>query len=171
MAAVGYARVSKEDREQETIQNQRILIEGHCKLHNVSLGEIYFDDDVSGVAPIERRPEGRRLIQDAQRRQFDTIFIYKLDRIGRDARLILNLVSQLEDLGIRLVSLKDGESIDTASPNGRLMMTILAGFAGFERDCILQRTRDGAERVAAEGTYMGGIVPFGYRRVGERRAC
>jgi site-specific DNA recombinase len=171
MPAVGYLRVSREDSEQEKIETQRLLIEGHCRLHSVSLTEIYLDDDVSGVLPFERRSDGGRLLADARRKRFDTVYIYKLDRIGRDTRLILNLVNEFEELGIRLVSLKDGESIDTASPNGKLMLTLLAGFASFERDTIKQRTRDGAERVAEEGTYMGGIVPYGYARVGERRAA
>jgi site-specific DNA recombinase len=169
MAAAGYLRVSAEDAEQNTIDNQRLLVEGHCKLHGIPLVELYLDDGITGVMPFERRPEGQRLLRDARDKRFDTVFIYRLDRVGRDPRLILNIVEEFAGLGIRFVSLT--ETLDMSSPTGRLLMTILAGFAGFERDSILQRTRDGAERVASEGTYMGGIVPFGYRRVGERRTA
>jgi site-specific DNA recombinase len=170
MASVGYLRVSKEDREQQTFENQKQLIEAHCRQHGIPLTEWYLDNDVTGVMPFDLRPEGKRLLAAARRQEFDTVIVYKLDRIGRDTRLILNIISEFADLGIQFVSLKDGDGIDNSSPNGRLMTTMHAAFASLERDMILQRTRDGRERCAAEGTWMGGIVPFGYRRVGERRA-
>jgi len=91
--------------------------------------------------------------------------IYKLDRLGRDTRLILNAVAELEKHGVRVRSMT--EEFDTATATGRLMLTMLSGFAAHERDQIRERSMAGTDRLARAGAWLGGIVPYGYRKEGE----
>ena len=86
--------------------------------------------------------------------------------MGRDTRLILNGVDELEKLGVRVRSMT--EEFDTASATGRLMLTLLSGFASHEREVIRERSVAGTNRVAEGGGWMGGIVPFGYRKIGDK---
>ena len=101
----------------------------------------------------------------ARRGEFNQLLIYKLDRLGRDTRLILNAVAELEKHGVRVRSMT--EEFDTATATGRLMLTMLSGFAAHERDMIRERSMAGTDRLARAGAWLGGIVPFGYRKEGE----
>jgi site-specific DNA recombinase len=167
MAVAIYLRVSTEEqRERQSIATQRDFAARYCDLHQFSIGHIYADDGVSGTVPLESRPEGGRMLYDARSKKFDQILIYKLDRLGRDTRLILNGVAELEKQGVRVRSMT--EEFDTATSTGRLMLTMLSGFAAHERDVIRERSVAGANRVAESGAWLGGIVPYGYRKEGQR---
>lgn len=168
MAVAAYLRVSTdEQRERQSINTQRDFAERYCALHSLSVYRVYADDGVTGTIPLEKRPEGSQILHDAKLGKFDQLLIYKLDRLGRETRLILNAVAELEKLGVRVRSMT--EEFDTGSSTGRLMLTLLSGFAAHERDTIRERSVAGTLRVAQAGAWLGGIVPFGYRRVGEKR--
>lgn len=163
MIIAAYTRVSSDiQAEQGTIQSQIdlarawITAQGHTP-------ELYVDDGVTGMRELRDRPEGARLLADAAAHKFDRVIVYKLDRLGRgdDARNVLNAVYGLRDLGVAVVSLT--ESIDTSTPAGELFLTMLAGFASFDRKVFLERSRLGTERIAKMGKYVGGVVPYGYR--------
>jgi site-specific DNA recombinase len=163
-----YLRVSTEEqRERQSIATQREFGTKYCDLHNLSIYQIYADDGVSGTVALELRPAGGRLFEDARRRKFDQVLVYKLDRLGRDARLILNSVDGLEKCGVRVRS--GTEEFDTGTASGRLMLTMLSGFAAHEREVIKERSVAGTNRLAEAGAWLGGIVPYGYRKQGERR--
>src|ERR1019366_6884118 len=162
-----YLRVSTdEQRERQSIETQREFGQRYCDLHQLSVYEIFADDGVSGTVPIESRAAGRRVLEAARQGKFDQLLVFKLDRLGRDTRLILNAVAELEKHGGRIRSMT--EEFDTATATGRLMLTMLSGFASHERQVIRERSLDGTNRVAAAGAWLGGIVPFGYRKVGEK---
>ena len=91
MKAAVYLRVSTEEqRERQSIRTQREFAERYCALHEIVVYEYYSDDGVSGTIPMEDRSEGARLLQDSEDGKFATILVYRLDRLGRDPRLILN---------------------------------------------------------------------------------
>lgn len=168
MKAAIYLRVSSEEqRERQTILTQRNLAERYCILNEITIYSWYADDGVSGTIPLDQRPEGLRLIQDAKDSKFDTIYIYRIDRLGRDPRLILNAVNDLELLGVQVKSMT--EPFDTTSPSGRFLLTTLSGVAGFERDVLIQRSIEGTNRLAREGVWLGGIVTYGYQVVGKSK--
>ena len=168
MKAAIYLRVSTEEqRERQSIQNQRDFAERYCATNGISITDWYPDDGVSGTVPLQQREGGARLVGDARQSRFDTVLVYKLDRLGRDPRMILNAVAELETCGARLRSMT--EPFDTDDPSGRFMLTVLSGVAGFERDNILQRSREGTDRLAREGAWLGGIVPYGYQVEGKKR--
>lgn len=169
MLVGAYLRVSERDGDQDTITNQRLKVEEFCRSRGLRVFEYYEDDDVSGTIDFEQRPEGRRLLADAKRNSFQAIVVWKTNRLGRDTRDILNAVHALKALDVGVISTT--EPFDTAIPSGRLMFEMLAAYATFERENILQITKAGIVRSAKEGAYLGGIVAYGYRVEGERRSA
>ena len=168
MPVATYLRVSTEEqRERQSIETQREFGERFCQLHKLETHRVYEDDGISGTVPLEKRPQGSQILWDARLGKFDQLLVYRLDRQGRNTLLIWKAVEDLEKLGVRVKSMT--EEFDTGTSTGRLMLTMLSGFASHERDVIRERSVDGTNRVAAAGAWMGGIVPYGYRKVGEKR--
>ena len=162
-----YIRVSTEEqRERQSIATQKAFGEDYCSSRGLRIHRIYADDGVSGTVPLNQRPEGRKLLEDARRGLFIEVLIYKLDRLGRDTLLTLNAINEFERCGVRVRSMT--EDFNPADSTGRLMLTIMSGFATHERDVIRERSIAGTQRLAKAGTWLGGIVPFGYRKQGER---
>ncbi len=166
--AVGiYVRVSTEEqRERQSIVTQREFGTRYCDLHQLPVYETYADDGVSGTVPIEHRPGTIRLLDDARTGKFDQLLVYKLDRLGRETLLILKAVDELKKLGVRVRSMT--EEFDSATASGNLMLTMLSGFAAHEREVIRERSVAGTNRLAETGAWMGGIVPYGYRKDGDK---
>jgi site-specific DNA recombinase len=161
MKVAAYLRVSSEDqKDRGTIENQLEFATKYCDLHQLEIFEIYKDDGISGTVPLHERPEGKKLIQDGKDKKFDTLLLYKLDRLGRSARVTLNSIHELESYGIQIKSMT--EPFDTSNPSGRFMITMLAGVADLERETILERMWHGANRAARNGRWLGGITPYGY---------
>ncbi len=167
MAVGVYVRVSTEEqRERQSIVTQREFANRYCALHELPIHETYADDGVSGTVPLHLRPGGIRLLQDARSGKFSQLLIFKLDRLGRETRLILDAEAELRKLNVRVRSMT--EEFDTGSPTGQLMLTMLSGFATHEREVIRERSVLGTNRLAEAGAWLGGIVPYGYRKQGER---
>lgn len=159
---VFYARVSSEEqRDRETIQNQLEFASRYAEMWERPWGEVYADDGVSGTGPLVERPAGARLLRDVRSGQVSQVCVYRVDRLARNLRVLLNEVHELESHGAALVSLT--ESFDTSAPFGRAVVAILGTFAQLERDTIVERTSAGKRRGAAGGRWQGGVVPYGYR--------
>ncbi len=169
LAVVGYARVSTDlQREKETIKTQVELIERYCVEKGHRLVEIICDDGVSGTLPLEQRPGGRRLLELARSGKVAGLVVYKSDRLGRDVFVNEMAVRFLHDeLGLDFQGV--AEKIDLSSPIGRAMFTFQSAIGRLERENTLQRSRDATIRLAREGTWLGGIVPYGYRVDGKDR--
>ena len=135
----GYARVSTEDQNLE-LQIDALLKAG-C--------ERIFKEKVSGKNT--DRPELQKLL--GQVRAGDTIMVWKLDRLGRSLKDLINLVTTFEENQISFVSLND--NINTSSPTGRLIFNLFASFAEFERAIIKERTNAGLAAARARGRKGG----------------
>src|SRR6266852_4507540 len=167
MAVAIYVRVSTEEqRERQSIATQKEFGARYGHLHQLAVYECYADDGVSGTVLLDQRPAGRRILEDARLGKFDQLLVFKLDRLGRETRLILNAVAELEKYGVRVRSMT--EEFDTATATGRLMLTMLSGFAAHERELIRERSVAGTNRLAEAGAWLGGVVPYGYRKEGEK---
>jgi DNA invertase Pin-like site-specific DNA recombinase len=142
MALVGYARVST--HEQETSLQQDALEAAGC--------ERIFADRASGA--LAERPELARALEYA--RQGDTLVVWRLDRLGRSLRDLIETVTALGERGVGFRSLT--ESIDTTTPGGRLVFHVFAALAEFERDLIRERTQAGLSAARARGR-RGGRPP------------
>jgi site-specific DNA recombinase len=161
-----YERVSSEDqRERETIKTQTDEIARRLASQpGVELVSRYVDDGVSGTIPLADRPDGRRLLADAVAGQFEELWVYKVDRLGRDAVDLLVVRRRLDALGITLVSVVEGQP-------DLLGYDVQAVVADHYRREFARRSADGMNRAAREGRYTGGIVPFGYRVEGHEASA
>jgi site-specific DNA recombinase len=156
-----YLRVSSEEqRDRETIEIQRDFLTEYCRLYGLEIAGGYADDGVSGTIPLHERPEGRRLLEDARVGKFETVLVYRLDRLGRSLLVIVDAHDRLETAGTSLRSAT--EPIDTSTPSGRLIFQMLASFAEYERETIRERTRAGLHRAFRNGRHFG-AAPYGYR--------
>src|SRR5580692_8111830 len=101
----------------------------------------------------DSRPALNRLMTDAQRRKFDAVLVWKLDRFGRSLRHLVNALAELEALGLTFISLRD--NLDLSTPSGRLMFQIIGAMAEFERALIQERVRAGVRNARAKGKRIG----------------
>ncbi len=136
----GYARVSTQNQE---LDRQLDLLKNHgC--------EEILTEKITGTKM--NRPELTRLKNDKLRRG-DTVIIESFSRLGRSTRDLIELVEWFENNGVKIISLK--ENFDTDTPQGRLMLTVFQAFSQFERDLIVQRTKEGLESARARGRKGG----------------
>jgi site-specific DNA recombinase len=155
-----YMRVSSEEQKtKESIATQDGFLEEYCKLYGHEVVGVYKDEAISGTVPVRERPSGRRLLEDAKAGKFDTVLVYKLDRIGRSLLVVVDAHDRLGERGVALRSAT--EPIDTSTPAGRLIFQMLASFAEFERATITERSRDGLQRAFKNGRQTGRI-PYGH---------
>ena len=160
-----YMRVSSEEqRERETIETQREALERSAEKSGFEVVETYADDGISGTIPLHERPAGRRLLEDAKADTFETVLVYRLDRLGRTQLGILDAADRLERMGVALRS--STENFETVTPGGRLFFQLLGSFAEFERGSIRQRTRDGLHRAYRNGRQTG-TIPYAYTIAGD----
>ncbi|MDI6894853.1 MAG: recombinase family protein [Bacillota bacterium] len=160
-----YCRVSTEEQQEaRSIENQVEYARRYCELNGVKVTAHYLDDGVTGTIPLEERPEGRRLLADAKAGKFDTVLIYKIDRLARKTICLLDACEKMKAAGVRLQSMT--EPFDTSTPVGQFILTMLGSMATLERETILERTSLGKDRILREGKWPGGPPPLGYR-VGE----
>lgn len=136
---IGYARVST--LEQSLDLQLDALKKAEC--------EKIYQEKVSGMK--DDRPQLQHLIEYA--RVGDVLVVYKLDRLGRSTKRLIELSEELQERGIELVSIRD--SIDTTSAFGKAMFKMLAVLAEMERDIISERTRAGLESARARGRSGG----------------
>ena len=136
---VGYARVSTPDQRLD-VQSEALTRAG-C--------DIVFDDTLSGR--VSDRPGLTRALD--KLRDGDTLIVWKLDRLGRSVKQLVDLVSFFEKEGIHLVSLTD--SIDTSTPAGRFFFHVMASLAEMERELTVERTRAGLETARLNGRKGG----------------
>lgn len=156
-----YARVSGEDQaERQTVDAQRDFLRRYVELHSLDCHDVYVDDGVSGTIPLTDRPEGRRLLDDARAGHFGSVIVYRLDRLGRNLRALLNAHDQLDtaDVAIRSAT----EPFDTATAIGQFLFQLLGSLAELERSTIVERMTMGRDRAARLGRTTGGRVAFGY---------
>jgi len=137
---VGYARVSTKEQSLD-IQIDALQRAG-CKL--------IYQEKVSGVG--RSRPEFEKMMQ--QIRKDDVLIIWRLDRLARSTKILLETVEKLKDQGASFKSLQEPWA-DTTSATGRLVMTFFAGLAEFERDLIRDRTDVGRKAALERGVKFG----------------
>lgn len=143
---IGYMRVSKADGSQALdLQRDALLAAG------VDPTRLY-EDHASGKR--ETRPGLEACLKSL--RPGDTLVAWKLDRLGRDLRHLINLAHELtgRDVGLRVLA-GEGVTIDTTTPNGRLMFGVFAALAEFERELIVERTKAGLASARARGRCGG----------------
>ena len=142
-----YARVSTGDQHLET---QLLDLREMAKQRGCEIVQ-EFTDVISGSK--SRRPGLDQLMADARRHRFDIVLVAAFDRIARNVRHFLDVLDELNHLGIEFVSKR--ENIDTSGPLGRAMLTIISAIAELEKSLIVERVRAGMRRAKAEGRRIG----------------
>ena len=163
MAIYGYCRVStaRQATEGESLDVQQRQIQGYAHMHGLALDGIVVEEGVSGSVPVAERAAAGPLF--SKLTKGDVVIAPKLDRLFRSALDALKVVEDLKKRGVALHLLDLGGDI---SGNGlsKLFLTIAAAFAEAERDRIRERIGQVKADQKARGRYLGGKVPFGYRR-------
>lgn len=145
-----YARVSTLNNGQD-VQLQTRELEQFARARGWQLVDSYLDIGISGAK--DKRPELGRLMADAHKRRFDVVAVWKFDRFARSVGHLLRALDTFRALGIEFVSLS--ESLDTATPSGRMVFTVLGAVAELERSLIAERVRAGLRNARAKGKRLG----------------
>jgi site-specific DNA recombinase len=156
-----YGRNSTDDQaEAGTIRNQQDFLGSYTGLYGLNVIGAFWDEGYSGTIPLRDRPDGRRLLEAARQSPGAAVLVYRLDRLGRSLRTLLDAHDQLDRAGVTIRSAT--EPFDTATPIGRFLFQLLASLAELERSTILERMTLGRDRVARDGKWTSGPIPFGY---------
>ena len=148
--AVLYLRVST---DRQTTANQERELRAIAERSGWEIVQVYRDAGISGAKGRDKRPAFDRLCKDANRRQFDIVMAWSVDRLGRSLQDLIGFLSELHASGIDLFLLQQG--IDTTTPAGRALYQMMGVFAEFERAMIRERVNAGLARAKAQGTVLG----------------
>jgi DNA invertase Pin-like site-specific DNA recombinase len=145
-----YARVSTTNHGQDVTLQTREL-EQFVRARGWHVAGQYLDVGISGAK--DSRPELNRLMADAHKRKFDAVVVWKFDRFARSVSHLLRALETFNALGVAFVSLS--ESLDTSTPAGKMVFTVLGAVAELERSLIAERVRAGLRNARAKGKRLG----------------
>lgn len=160
-----YQRVSTDDQAREgvSLDAQRQACRHLAAAGGHTIAEDLIDPGFS--AKNLKRPAIQRLLELVRGQQIGGVVVYKLDRLTRSMRDLLDLLALFEQHGVALISVS--ERLDTSSPMGRFVIGLIGLVAEWERETIAERVTVGMRHRMAQGGYVGGRVPAGLRVVGE----
>jgi DNA invertase Pin-like site-specific DNA recombinase len=145
-----YARVSTLNNGQDPKMQTRELRE-YCKHRGWKVCGEYVDEGISGAK--DNRPELNKLMHDAHRRRFDAVVVWRFDRFARSVSHLLRALENFKALGVEFVSLS--EQVDTSTPTGKMVFTVLGAVAELERSLIAERVKAGLRNARAKGIRLG----------------
>ena len=164
MPVYGIIRVSTTEQAAEgrtSLDDQRTRITGAAMTNGWGVDRIYSDEGVSGSTPLAERPEGGKLVRALQ--PGDVVIAAKMDRLFRSAQDALNTVDKFKKAGVKLILVDMGTDPVTENGVSKMLFTVLAAMAEFEKGRILERMADGRKGKKAKGGHTGGQAPYGYR--------
>jgi len=144
-----YARVSTNNGQDPELQLRELR--EYCQRRNWQIGQEYVDVGISGAK--EKRPELDKLLSDAHRRRFDAVVVWRFDRFARSVSHLLRALESFRSQGIEFISLS--EQVDTSTPTGKMVFTVLGAVAELERSLIAERVRAGLRNARAKGRKLG----------------
>src|SRR5579871_4853508 len=150
MRAAIYGRVSTTNHGQDVNMQTRELDE-FIAARGWKLVDSYLDLGISGTK--DKRPQLDRLMADAHKRRFDVVVVWKFDRFARSVSHLLRALETFNALGVAFVSLS--EQLDTTTPTGKMIFTVLGAVAELERSLIVERVKAGLRNAKAKGKRLG----------------
>jgi DNA invertase Pin-like site-specific DNA recombinase len=144
-----YSRVSTLNLQDPELQARELR--EYAQRRGWQISREYVDRGVSGSK--QSRPALNELLADAHQRKCDVVLVWKLDRLGRSLRHLVNTLAELEARGVAFVSLRD--NLDLCTPSGRLMFKVIGALAEFERALIQERVKAGLRNARAKGKRLG----------------
>lgn len=161
---LGYSRVSTENQNGSDsfgLETQRAAITNYCTTSGLDLVSIYEDPALSGSLPPLERPGLHALLENLKTGEIEQVIVTRLDRLARDTMLSLWLMKEIKKHDAELVSIAEPGRWD--DPTQKLLLTMVAAFAEFEKSLISSRLSSGRKTKARNGGYAGGKAPIGYR--------
>jgi DNA invertase Pin-like site-specific DNA recombinase len=143
-----YIRVSTQD---QSVDMQVSDLRRYCEQRGFDIYKEYSDQGISGTK--DRRPALDELMDDARKRKFDAVLCWRFDRFARSTKHLITALEEFRHLGIDFISYQ--ENIDTSSPLGKAIFTIVSAIAELERNIIVDRVRAGIRRAKENGKRMG----------------
>ena len=143
-----YVRVSTKD---QSVGMQLNDLERYSKERGLNIFKVYEDNGVSGTK--ETRPALGQLMGDARKRKFNVVLVWRFDRFARSTKHLVNALYEFRNLGIDFISYQ--ENIDTSSPLGEAIFTIISAMGKLERDIIAERVKGGLRKARANGKRLG----------------
>jgi DNA invertase Pin-like site-specific DNA recombinase len=143
-----YARVSTKD---QSCDMQMRDLRAYCSARRLTVIREYLDIGHSGAK--DSRPKLDELMADARKRKFDSVVVWRFDRFARSTKHLLLALEEFRSLGIQFISYQ--ENIDTTSPLGQALFTIVSAVAQLERDLIRERVNAGLRHARACGKQLG----------------
>jgi len=145
-----YMRVSTKGHGQTT-ETQAVALREYAAHRGFEITEEYRDEGISGSR--DSRPALDKLMKDARARKFDVVIVARFDRFARSVSHLLRALEEFSHLGVDFVSLS--ESIDTSTPMGKMIFTVLGAVAELERNLIKERVHMGISRARKAGKQLG----------------
>ncbi len=143
-----YARVSTSDQSTES---QLLDLRRYTRERSWTIFKEYVDEGISGTK--DSRPALNELMNDAKKRRFDVVLVWRFDRFARSTKHLILALEEFKNLGVDFVSFQ--ENIDTSSPLGSAIFTIISAVAQLERDIIAERVKAGLRRAKENGKKLG----------------
>jgi len=147
-----YSRVSSQD---QSVEMQTSDLRRHCEQRGFDIYKEYSDQGISGTK--DRRPALDELMRDARKRKFDAVIVWRFDRFARSTKHLVTALEEFRRLGIDFISFQ--ENIDTSSPMGKAMFTIVSAIAELEADIIRERVVAGIANARTKGVKIGRPSP------------
>lgn len=142
-----YTRVSTKDQK---LENQKNVLLEYAQKRDFDIYKVY-EDIASGAK--NDRVQLEQLLDDAHKKKFDVILVWRFDRFARSTSFLIQRLEDFRQLGIDFISYQ--ENIDTSTPTGKVMFTMISAFAEFEREIIRERVKAGLARARREGKKLG----------------
>lgn len=161
--AIIYARVSTKE---QNVDMQITDLRQYAEARKLKVVREYID--YASGAKTERE-NYKKLFDDVRKRKTDVVLVWKFDRFARSTRELINALEEFNNLGVDFISYK--ENIDTSTPAGKILFTMISAFAEFERAIIRERVIAGMEKAKAKGARIGRpkIPPFTIEKVIEMK--
>ena len=157
MTAVIYARYSSDNQREESIEGQIRECTAYAEKNGITIVKHYIDRAIS--AKTDNRPEFQQMIKDSDKKLFDIVLVWKLDRFARNRYDSARYKTQLKKNGVKLMSATE---IISEGPEGIILESVLEGYAEYYSADLSEKVIRGMTENALKGKFTGGAIPFGY---------
>jgi len=163
---LGYVRVSKQEGEKRkaSLDAQQEAIRKYCEYNEIELVEIFEDAGISAESSLKKRSAGSKLCKALDSGVADNVIVTRPDRAFRNLVECLTVVEEWNNRGVRLHLIHfGGAALDTGAANGKMILSILAAIAQWEREIMGERIRETFAHKRSLGEHIGGKPPYGFR--------
>lgn len=160
--AIIYARYSSDRQTEQSIEGQLRVCQEYAERNNITIVDTYIDRAMTGTN--DNRPAFKKMLQDSNKKAWDIVLVYKLDRFSRDKYEMAIHRRTLRNNGVKIVSAMENIP-DT--PEGVILEALLEGISHYYSLELSQKVRRGMKENRRKGYYCGGPIPFGYKKDGK----